>query len=106
MHFCLRVTLGNFPNMLEAHVDIDQEDKTVGWVLELLQALRKTKLLALKLSTTVCLLRTPAATLDFPEFSCLRNLDLEIPHVDSELLIKLLHNCPMLKVLSICRLKV
>ncbi|QHN75925.1 F-box/LRR-repeat protein [Arachis hypogaea] len=49
----LQVSVINFPNMVEAHLDICHERVEDGaWVPELLQALRQTKLLALKYETT------------------------------------------------------
>ncbi|XP_052109932.1 F-box/FBD/LRR-repeat protein At4g26340 isoform X3 [Arachis duranensis] len=96
---CLQVSISDYPNMVEAHIDIDQDQEQVGWVLELLKALRQTKLLDLKLSTMECLLVAPA--FELPEFSRLLNLELEIPYFNSGFLIKLLHNCHMLQVLTL-----
>ncbi|MED6185835.1 hypothetical protein PIB30_060801 [Stylosanthes scabra] len=96
---CLEVSIKNYPNMVEAHLDIDQDQEQVGWMLELLNALRQTKLLDLKLNTMECLLRSPA--FEFPEFSRLLNLKLELPYFNSGFLINLLHNCHMLQVLTL-----
>ncbi|XP_057733042.1 putative FBD-associated F-box protein At5g38570 isoform X2 [Arachis stenosperma] len=96
---CLQVSISDYPNMVEAHLDIDQDQELVGWVLELLKALRQTKLLDLKLSTMECLLGAPA--FELPEFPRLLNLELQIPYFDSGFLMKLLHNCHMLQVLTL-----
>ncbi|XLU29483.1 hypothetical protein S245_065549 [Arachis hypogaea] len=97
---CLQVSISDdYPNMVEAHLDIDQDQEQVGWVLELFKALRQTKLLDLKLSTMECLLR--ASPFELPEFSRLVNLELEIPYFDSGFMIELLHNCNMLQVLTL-----
>ncbi|XLQ98832.1 putative FBD-associated F-box protein At5g38570 isoform X1 [Arachis ipaensis] len=96
---CLQVSISDYPNMVEAHLDIDQDQELVGWVLQLLKALRQTKLLDLRLSTMKCLLRAPA--FELPEFSRLHNLELQIPYFNSGYLIKLLHNCHMLQVLTL-----
>ncbi|QHO33246.1 F-box/FBD/LRR-repeat protein At4g26340-like [Arachis hypogaea] len=96
---CLQVSISDYPNMVEAHIDIDQDQEQVGWVLELLKALRQTKLLDLKLSTMECLLGAPA--FELPEFPRLLNLELQIPYFDSGFLIKLLHNCHILQVLTL-----
>ncbi|XP_020967265.1 F-box protein At4g09920-like isoform X3 [Arachis ipaensis] len=49
----LQVSVINFPNMVEAHLEICHERVEHGvWVPKLLQALRETKLLALKYATT------------------------------------------------------
>ncbi|XP_020967818.1 putative FBD-associated F-box protein At5g38570 isoform X2 [Arachis ipaensis] len=96
---CLQVSISDYPNMVEAHLDIDQDQEQIGWVLELFKALRQTKLLDLKLSTMECLLR--ASPFELPEFSRLVNLELEIPYFDSGFMIELLHNCNMLQVLTL-----
>ena len=58
----LRILFSDFPNMVEAHLDICpvDDDENVGWVPELLRALCRTKLLVLNFSTTevVCLTKT------------------------------------------------
>ncbi|MED6196689.1 hypothetical protein PIB30_049761 [Stylosanthes scabra] len=41
-------------------------------------------------------------TFDFPEFSCLLNLELRIPWFNLSLMINLLSKCPMLQVFKIC----
>ncbi|XP_057733737.1 F-box/FBD/LRR-repeat protein At4g26340-like [Arachis stenosperma] len=96
---CLQVSISDYPNMVEAHLDIDQDQEQFGWVVELFKALRQTKLLDLKLSTMECLLG--ASDFELPEFSRLLNLELEIPYFDSEFMIELLHNCNMLQVLTL-----
>ncbi|MED6144433.1 hypothetical protein PIB30_015646 [Stylosanthes scabra] len=96
---CLEVSIKDYPNMVEAHLDIDQDQEQVGWMLELLNALGQTKLLDLKLNTMECLLRAPA--FEFPEFPSLLNLKLELPYFNSGFLINLLHNCLMLQVLTL-----
>ncbi|XLR42957.1 hypothetical protein S83_027617 [Arachis hypogaea] len=96
---CLEVSISDYPNMVEAHLDIDQDKEQVGWVVELFKALHQTKLLDLKLSTMECLL--VASRFELPEFSRLVNLELEIPYFDSGFMIELLHNCNMLQVLTL-----
>ncbi|XP_020967061.1 putative FBD-associated F-box protein At3g50710 isoform X3 [Arachis ipaensis] len=49
----LQVSFSSFPNMVEAHLDIDNARVEHGaWVPDLLRALRETKLLALRYYTT------------------------------------------------------
>ncbi|MED6144457.1 hypothetical protein PIB30_015666 [Stylosanthes scabra] len=96
----IQVSAMNFPNMVEAHLSITEcADANVGWVLELIQALSQTKLLALKNYTTECLFRPPG--FEFPEFHRLLNLELDVPWFNKSFLLNLLHNCPVLERLLI-----
>ncbi|RYR36004.1 hypothetical protein Ahy_A10g051070 isoform B [Arachis hypogaea] len=103
----LQISVSHFPNMVEAHVDIREEHKLVEhvcWVPMLLQALRETKLLALKpyttrLSSTQCLFSAPA--FKFPEFHRLLNLELDIPFFNTNFLLNFLHSCHVLEALVI-----
>ncbi|QHN75921.1 hypothetical protein HN51_053561 [Arachis hypogaea] len=97
----LQVSVINFPNMVEAHLDIClRRGQHVGWVPVLLQALRETKLLALTYPTTECLFRAPA--FEFPEFHRLLNLELGAPCFNTNFLLNFLHNCHVLEALVIC----
>ena len=57
MSLCSRISVSNFTNMVQAHLDIFPYDTHVRWVPELLQALYRTELLGLEVSTieVICL---------------------------------------------------
>ncbi|MED6131701.1 hypothetical protein PIB30_117770 [Stylosanthes scabra] len=90
----IEVSVMNFPNIVEAHLSIVECAENFGWVLLLLQALRETKLLALKHLTTQCICRVPG--LEFPAFHRLLNLELDLPPFNESFLLNLLHNCHVL----------
>nr|XP_025677901.1 putative FBD-associated F-box protein At5g56440 [Arachis hypogaea] len=95
----LQVSVINFPNMVEAHLDIFHERVEHGaWVLELFQALRETKLLALKYETTQCLFSAPA--FEFPEFLRLLKLEVDLPCFNTNFFLNFLHNCHVLEALG------
>ncbi|XP_020988037.1 putative FBD-associated F-box protein At5g56440 isoform X1 [Arachis duranensis] len=97
----LQVSVINFPNMVEAHLDLRHESVEHGaWVPKLFKALRETKLLALKYETTQCLFSAPA--FEFPEFHRLLNLELDVPCFNTNFLLNFLHNCHVLEALVIC----
>ncbi|XP_057733730.1 uncharacterized protein LOC130948875 [Arachis stenosperma] len=86
--------------MVEAHLDIVHDGvKHVGWVPDLLHALRKTKFLALRGHTTQCLFSGQA--FKFPEFPGLLNLELDVPSFKTNFLLNFLHNCYVLESLVI-----
>ncbi|MED6118895.1 hypothetical protein PIB30_006686 [Stylosanthes scabra] len=91
----IQVSVMNFPNMVEAHLSSYESAENIGWVLELIQALRETKLLALKISTTKCIFSAPA--FEFPEFHRLLHLEVQVPCFKKSFLLNLLHNCPVLE---------
>ncbi|QHN75922.1 hypothetical protein HN51_053562 [Arachis hypogaea] len=96
----LQVSVINFPNMVEAHLEICHERVEHGvWVPKLLQALRETKLLALKYATTQCLFSAPA--FEFPEFHRLLKLEVHLPCFNTNFLLNFLHNCHVLEALVI-----
>ncbi|XLR42944.1 hypothetical protein HN51_026973 [Arachis hypogaea] len=109
----LQVSASYFPNMVEAHLDIEEEQshldihgepvEHVCLVPMLLQALRETKLLALKPYTTRCLFSAPA--FKFPEFHRLLNLELDVPFFNTNFLLNFLHSCHVLEalVIRICK---
>ncbi|KAL1340626.1 hypothetical protein AAHE18_09G029100 [Arachis hypogaea] len=97
---CVRtLVISDFPNMMEASIDIAPKAEHVDWVPKLLQALSKTKKLDLGGFTTQCLVKAP--NLHFPEFSYLCQLRICIRSFNSGVLIKLLCCCPKLQVLKI-----
>ncbi|MED6145689.1 hypothetical protein PIB30_027820 [Stylosanthes scabra] len=95
----IRVSVMNFPIMVEAHLSIEEWAENVDWMLELLQALSETKVLALKDRTTDCLFRAPGFA--FPEFHRLVNLELDFPCFNKCFLLNFLHNCHLLERLLI-----
>ncbi|MED6144451.1 hypothetical protein PIB30_015660 [Stylosanthes scabra] len=96
----IQVSAMKFPNMVEAHLSINEcDDENVGWVLELIQALSETKLLALKDSTSECIFRAPG--FEFPEFHLLLSLEVDVPCFSKSFLLNFLHNCPVLQRLVI-----
>ncbi|XP_057736382.1 FBD-associated F-box protein At4g10400-like [Arachis stenosperma] len=109
----LQVSASYFPNMVEAHLDIEEEQshldihgepvEHVCLVPMLLQALHETKLLALKPYTTRCLFSAPA--FKFPEFHRLLNLELDVPFFNTNFLLNFLHSCHVLEalVIRICK---
>ncbi|MED6144446.1 hypothetical protein PIB30_015657 [Stylosanthes scabra] len=99
---CFLFEVSNFPNIVEAHLDIFQcveHEHNVDWVAQLLKALCRTKLLTMKHYTTQCLFE--ATDLELPKFCCLLNLELDFVSFNSNFLMNLLHNCNLLQVFAI-----
>ncbi|MED6187716.1 hypothetical protein PIB30_079087 [Stylosanthes scabra] len=94
-----QVLVINFPNMVEAHLSIAEQDENVDWVLLLLQALSETKLLALKEFTTQCIFSAP--DFKFPEFHRLLNLEVDVQCFNRSFLLNLLHSCHVLQHLVV-----
>ncbi|MED6118892.1 hypothetical protein PIB30_006683 [Stylosanthes scabra] len=95
----MEVSVMHFPNMVEAHLSIDESTWNVHWVLELLHALSETKLLALEGPTTKCIFRAPS--FEFPEFHHLIHLEVDLLCVSKSFLLNLLHNCHVLERLLV-----
>ncbi|MED6144450.1 hypothetical protein PIB30_015659 [Stylosanthes scabra] len=95
----IRVSVFDFPNMVEAHLSISDRAENDHWVLLLLQALNKTKFLVLKDSTAECMFCAPASK--FPKFHCLLSLEVDVPCFNKSFMLKLLHNCHVLERLLI-----
>ncbi|XP_015967896.1 putative FBD-associated F-box protein At5g56820 [Arachis duranensis] len=105
----LHMSVSHFPNMVEAHVDIQECESRVNingaffehvcWVPMLLQALRETELLTLKRYTTMCLFGAPA--FKFPEFHYLLYLELDFQFFNTNFLLNFLHSCHVLEALVI-----
>ncbi|MED6118896.1 hypothetical protein PIB30_006687 [Stylosanthes scabra] len=97
--YAMQVSVMHFPNMVEAHLSIDECDDNVDWVLLLFQALRETKFLVLKEFTTMCIFRAPG--FEFVEFHCLLNLEVDVKCFDKSFLLNYLHNFHVLERLVI-----
>ncbi|XP_020972779.1 putative F-box/FBD/LRR-repeat protein At5g56810 [Arachis ipaensis] len=105
----LHMSVSHFPKMVEAHVDIQEDQSRVDindafvehvcWVPMLLQALRETELLTLKRYTTMCLFGAPA--FEFPEFHYLIYLELDFQFFNTNFLLNFLHSCHVLEALVI-----
>ncbi|MED6144425.1 hypothetical protein PIB30_015640 [Stylosanthes scabra] len=91
--------ISNFPNIMEAFIEIAPMAEHVDWVPKLVRALSNSKKLYLGGYTIECLVRAPYLRL--PEFSCLRHLSIWFINFNSRVLIKLLRCCPKLQVLDI-----
>ena len=71
----VRVLVSNFPNMVEARLDICPKDVHVGWVSELFKVLCRTKLLVLEVAITevICLKRAHNPLNEMFDVTCYSN---------------------------------